>query len=92
MALAPEMFEPQEFEDENGNIEQHQWPSTLGSDRSQAKIHAFSLLKELPRLHGIVFKNLTWIMQKAAQKALEQNSGSLPPHYTVRGEISNGVL
>lgn len=80
MALAPEEFEPQEYEEEVPDIVQKQWPETVANDRRQARLHAFSLLKELPHLHGIVYANLKWIKgkDKVAQRALRKNPGIFP--------------
>ena len=62
MALAPEMFEPQEPLNEDGDIEQHDWPETMLEDRRQAKFHAFALLKLMPgSLLDLVYQKLSYI-------------------------------
>lgn len=79
MALAPEEFDPQEYEEEVPDMVQKEWPNTISNDRRQAKIHALSFLKEMPHLQGIVYANLKWIKGKAAKKVLGKKADHLPP-------------
>ena len=80
MALLPEMFEPQEYEEEVPDSELRDWPKTIAADRHTAKIHAFSMLKGLPPgMRSLVHGHLKWIKGEGVQKALEKDSESVPP-------------
>jgi hypothetical protein len=80
MALLPEMFEPQEYLGEVPDVELRDWPKTISADRRQAKIHALSMLKQLPsHLRSTVYRQLKWIIGGDVQKHLERDSESVPP-------------
>jgi hypothetical protein len=80
MALLPEMFEPQEYEEEVPDIELRAWPKTISSDRRLAKIQAFSMLRRLPPgIRSVVHGHLKWIKGGGVEKALANDSESVPP-------------
>lgn len=80
MALVPEMFEPQEYIEGVPDTELRDWPKTASPDRRTAKIHAFSMLKQLPPpVRSLVHGYLKWIKGEEVEKALERDSESIPP-------------
>lgn len=80
MALVPEMFEPQEYVEEVPDGELRRWSETISPDRRVAKIHAYSMLKELPAgIRSTVYGHLKWIKGGGAKRALEMDSESVPP-------------
>ena len=80
MSLVPEMFEPDEYMEEAPVRTLRNWSETMSLDRRTAKIHAFSMLKRLPReMRSAVQRHLKWIKGGGAQKALKRDSESVPP-------------